>query len=429
MARASNLLTARAAASLTEVGRRADGGGLFLDVRPAKEGASAAKSWVFIYRSPVHRTERKAKDGTVQFVGRSREMGLGRFGTTGDMVSLAGARNLAEAARTLIRDGKDPLDEREKAAAPAAKVPTFGELADQFVSAMEGQWRNEKHRAQWRMTLDQYAKPLRNKPVNEIDVADVLVCLKPHWERRPETADRLRGRIERVLNAAKAKGHRTGENPAAWRGHLENLLPKRQKLSRGHHNAMPWQDVPAFIGALRQRTGVAALALEFLILAAARSGEARGARWDEIDTTARIWTIPARRMKAGVEHRVPLTGRMLAIIETVRPLRRDDNLVFPGLKRGAPLSDMTLAAVLKRMKVTGATPHGFRSAFRDWAGSATSFPHEIAEEALAHAVGSQVERAYRRQDALERRRELMAAWERFLEGDAAGNVVRMRAAL
>ena len=426
MARAINLLTARTAAALTEAGRHADGGGLYLDVRPGADDKGTSRSWLFIYRSPVHRTERKAKDGAVMMVGRTREMGLGSFGLTVDKISLAAARDLAEAARRLLRDGKDPLDERKRAGKPAAKLPTFGELADQFIDAMEGQWRNEKHRYQWRHTLKEYAAPLRDKPVSEIGVEDVLACLSPHWERRPVTADRLRGRIERVLNAAKAKGLRTGENPAAWRGHLENLLPKRQKLSRGHHAAMPWASVPAFIATLRQREGVAALALEFLILTGVRSGEARGAVWAEFDATAKVWTIPAERMKAAVEHRVPLTDRMLAILETVKPLRRGDDLVFPGLKPGARLSDMTLAAVLKRMKVADATPHGFRSSFRDWAGSATSFPREIAEEALAHVVGSQVERAYRRQDALERRRELMAAWERYCEGGS--NVVALRKA-
>jgi integrase len=424
MARATNLLTARTAAALTDAGRHADGGGLFLDVRPGSDDNGTSRSWLFIYRSPVHRTERKAKDGTALMVGRTREMGLGSFGLSSDKVSLAAARDLAEAARRLLRERKDPLDERERAAKPAVKVPTFGELADQFIEGMEGQWRNEKHRAQWRMTLKEYAATIRGIPVNEIGVEDVLGCLKPHWERRPETADRLRGRIERVLNAAKAKGLRTGENPAAWRGHLENLLPKRQKLSRGHHAAMRWADVPGFVTALRKREGVAALALEFLILTAVRSGEARGAVWAEFDLTAKVWTIPAERMKAAVEHRVPLTDRMLAILETVKPLRRADDIVFPGIKPGTGLSDMTLAAVLKRMKIDNATPHGFRSGFRDWAGSATSYPREIAEEALAHTVGSKVERAYRRQDALERRRDLMAAWERYCEGGS--NVVALK---
>ncbi len=279
---------------------------------------------------------------------------------------------------------------------------------------MAPSWKSDKHADQWRMTLKVYAGPLRPKPVDQIAVANVLECLKQHWEQRPETTDRLRGRIEGLLNAAKANGHRTGENPAARRGHLENLLPKRQKLTRGHHAAMPCAEVPSFLVELRGRQGVAALCLEFLVLTAARSGEARGARWSEIDAEAKVWTIPGydpttgRRMKAGQTHRVPLPSRMIAILETVRPLRRPDDLVFPGKKYGAPLSDMTLTAVMKRMNRNQFTANGFRSAFRDWAGSATSFPRELVEEALSHLIGNKVERAYRRSDALERRRELMA---------------------
>ena len=255
-------------------------------------------------------------------------------------------------------------------------------------------------------------------------MADVLAVLKPHWEQRPETAGRLRGRIERVLNAAKAAGHRTGENPAAWRGHLENLLPPRQKLGRGHHEALPWSQVPEFMGALRQREGVAALAVEFAILTAARSGEVRGAAWDEFDVAAKLWTVPPERMKAGREHRVPLTARAVEIIETVSKLP-NDAYVFPGMKSGAPLSDMSLSAVLRRMTVA-ATVHGFRSSFKDWASEATSYPNELSEAALAHITGDKVERAYRRGDALERRRELMEAWAQYCEPSPAGNVVAMR---
>ncbi len=426
MARASNRLTAKAAEKLSAPGLYGDGDGLFLDITEVrtKDGSGAgSKSWQFVYRSPVHRIERNGKS-----VGKQRRMGLGVFGTDADKVSLAAARALAEAARAVIKQGLDPLDERNREAAPVKIVPTFGEMADAFIEAMAPSWKNEKHAEQWRMTLKQYAAPLRAKPVDQIAVADVLECLKPHWEQRPETADRLRGRIERVLNAAKAKGHRTGENPAAWRGHLENLLPRRQKLTRGHHDAMPWGDVPAFLADLRKREGIAALTLEFLILTAARSGEARGARWAEFDLAGNVWTIPAQRMKAGSEHRVPLTPRMLAILELLKPLRRSDDLVFPGTREGAIQSDMTLAAVLKRMKVSDVTVHGFRSSFREWAGDATSYPRELAEEALAHVVGSKVERAYRRGDALEKRRDMMAAWEKFCVAPVGGNVVPLRKA-
>lgn len=279
MARSLNKLTVRKAEALAAPGRHADGGGLYLDITSA-----GSKSWLFLYRSPVHRTVRNGKP-----VGRSREMGLGSFGTDqGDRISLAAARTLAEDARRLIKAGLDPLDVRNRALPVAVRVPTFGEMADQYVAAMEGQWRNDKHRAQWRMTLEEYAKPLRALPVNEITVEHVLAVLKPIWQTVPETAGRLRGSIERVLNAAKSAGHRTGENPAAWRGHLENLLGKRPKLSRGHHSAMPWSDVPAFMAKLREREGVAALAVEFLILTAARSGEVRGAVASEFDLAAMV---------------------------------------------------------------------------------------------------------------------------------------------
>jgi integrase len=232
----------------------------------------------------------------------------------------------------------------------------------------------------------------------------------------------VRGRIERVLDAAKAKGLRSGENPARWRGHLNNLLPKRQKLPRGHHAAMPFADVPAFVADLRQREAVAALALEFTILTAGRSGEILGARWAEVDREAKVWTIPAERMKSGREHRVPLTARALEILDTVEKVRSSD-FVFPGRRRGRPLSPMSMTLLLRRMNVTNATVHGFRSAFRDWCGERTTFPREIAEAALAHVVGDPTERAYRRSDALEKRRKLMEAWAGFLSAPKANGTV------
>jgi integrase len=266
-----------------------------------------------------------------------------------------------------------------------------------------------------------------DKKLDEITTDNVLGVLKPIWLTKPETASRLRGRIERVLDAAKAKGLRHGENPARWRGHLDHLLPKRQKLSRGHHAAMPYKDVPAFLERLRGLGGLSALALEFCILGAARSGEVFGAKWDEIDLDRKVWTVPAERMKSGREHRVPLTDRILAIIETVEPLRRTEHgdFIFPGQKRGRPLSSMALEMQLRRMKIENSTVHGFRSSFRDWAGEETHFPREMAEAALAHVVGDNTERAYRRGDALERRRELMEAWMRYCAGEPAGEVVRL----
>jgi integrase len=278
---------------------------------------------------------------------------------------------------------------------------------------MEGQWRNEKHRAQWRMTLEAYCAPLANESVSAITTEHVLACLSPIWKTKAETAARLRGRIERVLDYARARGWRAGENPARWRGHLKSILPARQKLARGHHAAMPYQRVPTFVASLPDRQAVASRALEFLILTASRSGEVLGAQWGEIDLDESLWTIPAARMKAGKEHRVPLPTKAVAIL---RPLHegRISDFAFPGQKAGRPLSNMALVMLMRRMGVDQYTVHGFRSSFRDWAGDATQFPRELAEQALAHRVGNETERAYRRSDALDRRRQLMEAWSDFV---------------
>jgi integrase len=309
-------------------------------------------------------------------------------------------------------------------------VPTFGELADAVVKSLGTGWKNEKHKAQWSATLTTDAAKLRPLRVDKIETADVLETLKPIWTEKPETASRLRGRIERVLEAAKAQGFRKGENPARWKGHLDHVLPKRLKLTRGHHAALPFADVPAFVGELRQRTGAAALALEFAILTAARSGEVRGATWSEIDLKAKVWTVAAKRMKAGREHRVPLSPRAVVILESLKALSdgKGGSLIFPGPKADAGLSDAAFSALLKRMgKKPGAlTPHGFRSSFRDWAGEVSTFPRDVAEMALAHAVGDMTEQAYRRGDALEKRRLLMDAWARFCEpGRADAKVVKL----
>ena len=404
--RAINKLSARFVATVSEPGRYGDGGNLHLAVSP-----SGARSWLFLYR----------------YGGRQREMGLGPARD----VPLAKARALSADARALLAEGVDPIEHRRKVAEEAEKaarrVPTFGEAADALIEAMEPAWRNPKHRAQWRMTLGRvrnkrgeltgegYCLALADQPVNEITTADVLAVLKPLWQAKPETASRIRGRIEAVLSAAKAQGHRTGENPALWRGHLDHLLPARAKLSRGHHAALPYTDAPAFMTRLRASEGLGARALEFAILTAARSGEVRGATWTEIDLDAKLWTVPAVRMKGGREHRVPLSDPAMAVIEAVKPRRRVDDLVFPGTKLYAPLSDMSLSAVLRRMKAPGITVHGFRSAFRDWAGDATAFPRDVAEAALAHAIRDSTEAAYRRGDALQKRRELMAAWASYLD--------------
>jgi integrase len=388
MARAINRLSARRVQTITEPGRHSDGGGLYLVV-----DQNGSKRWVFIFKR----------------VGKTSEMGLGGLVS----VPLVRARELGAECRTLLAAGVDPIVHRRTSQIKLIGIPTFGEFADQFVDDMAPQWANAKHVDQWRMTLTKYAASMRGRPISEIDTNDVVIVLKPIWSKKPETAARLRGRIERVLDAAKVKGLRTGENPARWRGHLSHLLPKRSKLSRGHFAAMPYQEVPAFIARLRGSSSMAALALEFAILTAARTGEALGARWDEIDLDARLWTIPAERMKSRREHRVPLVGRAIDIVRTVSSTRDDDQnsaFVFRGQRRGKPLSNMALEMVLRRMEIENATVHGFRSSFRDWCGNETNFPREVAESALAHVTGNATEQAYRRSDALEKRRALMDAW-------------------
>lgn len=397
MARQINKLSARSVTTIAKPGRHSDGGGLYLVVdRPTvdRNGSEkpGSKRWVFLYR----------RDGSL------KEMGLGGL----IAVPLAKARELAAEARANLQANVDPITAKKTA---LAAVPTFGDMADDFIEAMKPQFRNAKHVAQWTMTLTKYAAPLRKKPINEITTLDVLDVLKPIWLTKPETASRLRGRIERVLDAAKAKGHRRGENPAAWRGHLANLLPKRKKLTRGHHAALAYMGVPAFVADLRARPAMAARALEFTILTAARSGETYGMKWKEVDRTAAVWTLPAERMKAGREHRVPLAPPALAILEEMAELETaPDAFVFPGQKEDRPLSVMAMDMILRRMKVD-VTVHGFRSSFRDWCEECTHFPRELAEAALAHVVGDETERAYRRSDALEKRRKLMVAWADFCE--------------
>ena len=384
MARAKSL-TARQVETIKAPGRHADGGNLYLNVT-----TSGARSWVFMYTRS----------------GRQREMGLGPARD----VSLAEARDIALQHRRTIRSGFDPLEIRKA----QVDKPSFGTFAENHIAAMEAGWRNPKHRAQWRSTLKTHAAGLRDLPVDRIETADVLACLTPIWSKKPETAARVRGRIEAVLDAAKAKGFRSGDNPAAWRGHLDNLLPKRSSLSRGHHAAMPINDMPAFIAELRQAKGVSPRALEFTILTAARSGEVLGARWPEIDIERKLWTVPAARMKGGREHRVPLSDPAKAILEELAATRNGE-FVFPGSKRDTALSNMSLAMTLRRLGRGEVTAHGFRSTFRDWASERTSTPHEVCEMALAHAVADKTEAAYRRGDLFQKRRALMDAWACFLD--------------
>ena len=400
MARAINKLTPQSVRATAKPGRYSDGGGLYLAVR-----AGGSKQWIYLFR----------------WRGKLTEMGLG--GVLG--VDLKEARRLAGEAREAVARGVNPLTARQASGA----IPTFGEAADAYVAVMARQWSNEKHRAQWSTTLTTDAAKLRPVAVDQVTTEDVLGVLQPIWTVKPETASRLRGRIENVLDAAKAKGHRKGENPARWRGHLDHLLPKRQKLTRGHHAALPYGKVPAFVASLREREAMAALALEFLILTAARSGEVREAKWNEVDLKAKVWTVPAARMKAKREHRVPLSDRAAEILATVQVLSegKADATIFQGAD-GGPLSINAFRALLLRMDLKGSevTPHGFRSSFRDWAGEVSSFPREVAEAALAHVVGDATERAYRRGDALEKRRELMVAWAQYCENRPAGKVVAFR---
>jgi integrase len=348
--------------------------------------------------------------------GKPTEIGLG----SARDVTLARARELAGQARAKLAEGLNPKDVRRRSGGT-----TFGECADRLIEAMQPSWRNAKHAAQWRMTLQVYAAPLRRLPVDKITTDDVLSVLKPLWNDKAETASRLRGRIERVLDAAKAQGLRSGENPARWRGHLDQLLPKRQRLTRGHHAAMDYAGVPAFMTDLQARQAIAGQALEFAILTAARSGEVLGARWEEFNLERAVWTIPAARMKAGREHRVPLSGRALKIAKALHEARSSD-FVFPGQKPGKPLSVMALEMVLRRMKIDGVTAHGFRSAFRDWAAECTSFTHEVCEAALAHAIENKVEAAYRRGDLFEKRRKLMEAWVSYCATPKSGKIVEFR---
>lgn len=384
-------LTAKQAAGAARPGSYPDGGGLSLEIDKA-----GRRYWMWRYRNGARR----------------REMGLG----SADEVSLADARAERDRWREALKGGKDPVDERKRRAqAPTAGVG-FGDAADAYIAAHRSGWKNPKHIDQWMMTLGVLAAPLRALPVNAVTTADVLGVLTPVWTATPETASRLRGRIELVLDAARALGQipEGAANPARWRGHLDKLLPRRAARSKTHFAAMAWRRVPAFVAELRQQESVSARALEFLILTAARSGEVRLAPAEEFDLGGRLWTIPKGRMKAQREHRVPLTPRAAEIVEEMRAAFPGSPYVFPGQKPKRPLSDMALTVYLRKRGLD-VTAHGFRSSFRDWAGDATSFPREIAEAALAHAIGNRTEAAYRREDALERRREMMAAWERFLE--------------
>ena len=390
-------------------GRHADGDGLHLLVKQ-----SGARSWVF----------RFMLDGTSRDVGLSRcpeaiEL-LQKVGR--DELSLAQARDVATIYRMKVKNGIDPLAQRQQVAAAAAAEQqakeassvSFKMAAATYIASNEGSWRNSKHRAQWASTLETYVYPIiGDVVVANINTPHVLTVLEPIWKAKPETAGRVRGRIEAVLDAAKVRGYREGENPARWRGHLDQILPARPRLSRGHHKAAPYGGVPEILRELRSHKAVGALALEFTVLTAARTGEVIGAAWEEVDLEKAVWTVPASRMKAGREHRVPLSPRALEILRQMKDL--GGAWIFPGSK-GRQLSGMAMAMLLRRMN-SDVTVHGFRSSFRDWAAECTAYPHEVCEMALAHTIANKAEAAYRRGDVFEKRRRLMEEWATYCAGE------------
>jgi integrase len=397
----------------TRPARFGDGDGLYLQIAPGD-----TKSWLLRYT----------------LAGKAREMGLGPAGDPPHGVTLAQARILAGEARAKLRQGIDPIDNRQAEreaktrAEMDAKEHTFKAATAALMDSKRAGWRNAKHAAQWRATLEAHAFPvIGDLPVTSIGTNEVLQVLRPIWDRIPETASRLRQRIEAVLDAARVKGWCTGDNPARWKGHLAGALPQASRVKRVKHRpALPWQEVSAFMAELSMREGVSALALRFTILTASRTGEVRGMRWREVDLGSNVWVVPGDRMKAGKTHRVPLSPAAQAVLHEVRPLMtKPDDLVFPSLRKNVALSDMAVSEVVRRMNEGAATdapprwhdaegraivPHGFRSTFRDWAGETRPEGREVVEQALAHSIKDKAEAAYARSDLLEKRRPLMDAW-------------------
>lgn len=388
--RSINKLTAAKVNAITKRGLHADGLNLYLQVGP-----TGSKSWLFRY----------------MLDGKAKAMGFGPVHT----VTLAMAREKATDARRKLLEGIDPAVERDALrdarAAAAAKLITFKECAEKYIAAHRAGWKNIKHSAQWDSTLETYVYPsFGHLAVNAVDVGLVLKAIEPIWSEKPETASRVRGRIESILDWATARGYRHGDNPARWRGHLDKLLPARSKVAKvQHHPALPYAEMGAFMAGLRAMEGVSPKALEFAILTATRTGETVGARWSEIDLGARMWTIPGERMKAGKEHRVPLSARALEILKSL-PREDESDFVFIGDRKGKPLSNMALLMTLRRMGRDDLTTHGFRSTFRDWAAEQTAYPNELVEMALAHTISDKTEAAYRRGDMVEKRRRLMQDW-------------------
>jgi integrase len=393
MAKKINKLTARTAETLKNPGLYGDGNGLYLRIIE-----TGARSWMFRY----------------MIAGRARTMGLGPF----RLVPLAEARAQAIDLQRRIRSGVDPLNDRavEKSISSRVQRQTFKECAEAYVSAQAPGWRNKKHAAQWASTLAAYCYPkIGGAAVADVSTDDVMDILEPIWGVKPETAARVRGRIENVLDWASARKLRHGENPARWRGHLDKLLPAKSKVRKvTHFPALSYPDVGAFFSALKKQNGCAARALQFCILTATRTNETLGARWSEFDLERGWWTIPQERMKAGRSHRVPLSSGALSIISEMNKVREGEQ-VFPSLGRGGPMSNMAMSQVLKRMGRPEITVHGFRSTFRDWVAEKTEYPNELVEMALAHAISDRAEAAYRRGDMLERRQRLMEEWHLFLK--------------
>jgi integrase len=397
MGREVHRLSAKRVEKEKRPGYLCDGGGLYLQI-----SSTLTKSWIFRY---THQA-------------RSREMGLGSERD----VTLATARAKAAEARRRLGDGVDPIAARDTVRAQErldkAGTLSFSKCAEKYIAAHQAAWRNPKHAAQWKNTLDTYAGPtIGTLAVRDVDTELVLRVLEPIWSKKPETASRVRGRIERILDWARVRGYRAGENPARWRGHLDKLLPSAlNRKGRKHHAALPYDELPGFMSDLREQQGNAARALEWLILNASRTNEVIGGKRDEIEFRKGIWTIPAERMKAGKEHRVPLSLRAMEIAKA----QPEDQYLFAGRDAGQPLSNMAMLELLKRMGREDLTVHGFRSTFRDWAAECTTYPNEVSEMALAHAIADKVEAAYRRGDLFEKRRQLMLDWARYCEAPKTG---------
>jgi integrase len=403
MGREIHRLTTKQVAAKIKPGRYGDGGNLYLSIQP-----SGARRWVFMYR----------------LNGKQREMMLGSADAKVGL-SLAKARQLAGDSRAMLAAGQDPIQTRTQLRTIEEKVPTFSAYVDIFLKRKSGNWRNAKSAAQWQMTLVQYCKPIASVPLDRVDVSGVLKCLQPIWTSKAETASRLRGRIEKVLDAAKAEGYRSGENPAVWKGNLETILARRDPLSRKHHGALAYELLQEFLEKLRRRQSIAASALELAILTGARTSEVINATWPEFDLNARVWTIPKTRTKTGKEYRIPLSESSLRLLASQSQLNRE-GLVFMGQALNRPLSNMAMLQLLKRMGYAEITTHGFRSTFRDWGSETTHYPNEVLEMALGHRIRDKAEEAYRRGDLFEKRCRLMDDWAAFCEQQPSANVVQLR---